>query len=56
VRPIHAKAMPVILASEADCETWLTGSVEDALALQKPAPGDLLKIVAKGSRTDDVAA
>ena len=56
VRPIHAKAMPVILSSQDDCETWLTGTVEDALALQQPAPDDLLKSVAKGSRTDDVAA
>jgi putative SOS response-associated peptidase YedK len=56
VRPIHAKAMPLILTSEADCETWLTGPVEDALALQLPAPDDLLRIVATGSRTDAVAA
>jgi len=56
VRPIHAKAMPVILTSEAECETWLTGAVEDALALQLPAPDDLLRIVATGSRTDAVAA
>jgi putative SOS response-associated peptidase YedK len=56
VRPIHAKAMPVILTSEADCETWLTGVVEDALALQKPAADDLLRIVATGSKTDAVAA
>jgi putative SOS response-associated peptidase YedK len=56
VRPIHAKAMPVILTSEGDCETWLTGPVEDALALQLPAPDDLLQIVATGSRTDPVAA
>ena len=48
--------MPVILTSEADCETWLTGAVEDALALQLPAPDDLLQIVATGSRTDPVAA
>jgi putative SOS response-associated peptidase YedK len=56
VRPIHAKAMPVILASEVECETWLTGSVDDALALQMPAPNDLLTIVATDSKTDPVAA
>jgi putative SOS response-associated peptidase YedK len=55
VRPIHAKAMPVILASEEDCETWLTGPVEDALALQKPAPDDLLEVVATRSKTDSGA-
>jgi putative SOS response-associated peptidase YedK len=48
--------MPVILTSEEDCETWLTGSDEDALALQTPAPDDLLQIVATGSKTDAVPA
>ena len=56
VRPIHAKAMPVILASEENCETWLTGSVEDALALQEPAADDLLRIVATGAKSDPIAA
>ncbi len=56
VRPIHAKAMPVILASEEDCETWFTGSAEDVLAVQKPAPDDLLRIVATGSMSDPMAA
>jgi hypothetical protein len=52
VAPIHAKGMPVILAIEEDCETWLTGSVEDALALQQPATDDLLQIVATGAKSD----
>jgi putative SOS response-associated peptidase YedK len=43
VAPIHPKAMPVILARE-DHDAWLTGSVEEALALQKPAPDELLKL------------
>jgi putative SOS response-associated peptidase YedK len=38
VRPIHAKAMPVVLATEAERETWLEAPVEEALALQKPSP------------------
>ena len=56
VRPIHAKAIPVILASEEDCETEFTGSAEDALALQRPAPDDLLRIAATGSKSDPMAA
>ena len=56
VAPIHAKAMPVVLATEDDCETWLTAPVEDALALQRPAPDDLLRIVATGSRSDAIPA
>jgi putative SOS response-associated peptidase YedK len=37
VEPIHEKAMPVMLMTTADVEQWLR-SVEDALAMQKPAP------------------
>jgi putative SOS response-associated peptidase YedK len=51
VRPIHAKAMPVILTG-ADCDTWLEGETAEALALQRPAPVELLRIVATGKRTD----
>jgi putative SOS response-associated peptidase YedK len=35
--PTHDKAMPVMLLTAADIEQWLTGSAEEALALQKPA-------------------
>ena len=35
VAPIHPKAMPVIL-DRADWDQWLTGSVEEALELQRP--------------------
>src|ERR1700730_3585662 len=34
VAPIHPKAMPVLLLTEQDRETWLTGGVKQALALQ----------------------
>lgn len=56
VAPVHAKAMPVILSSEDDCETWLTAPAEEALALQQPAPDDLLQIVATGAKSDPIAA
>ena len=36
VRPVHAKAMPVVLADEAAWDQWLTGSTEEALELQRP--------------------
>jgi putative SOS response-associated peptidase YedK len=52
VAPIHAKAMPVVLTTEDDCETWLTAPLEEALALQQPAPNDLLRIVATGAKSD----
>jgi putative SOS response-associated peptidase YedK len=33
-------------------ETWLTAPAEQALALQKPAPNDALRIIAIGKRED----
>jgi putative SOS response-associated peptidase YedK len=44
VAPIHQKAMPVILTSSDEVETWLTAPWEDARALQRPLPDHLLKI------------
>jgi putative SOS response-associated peptidase YedK len=51
VRPIHAKAMPVILTGE-DCETWLTGTASEALGLQRPFEDGDLSIIASGARDD----
>ena len=42
---IHPKAMPVILRTQKEFDLWLTGSAEDAMALQKPLPDDALEIV-----------
>ena len=39
VAPIHSKAMIAVL-EEADWDRWLTGSYEDAIALQRPHPAD----------------
>lgn len=44
VRPVHAKAMPVILARE-DYERWLTTDFKGACALQKPFPAERMQIV-----------
>jgi putative SOS response-associated peptidase YedK len=52
VAPVHPKAMPVLLLTEADRETWLTGPLEDALALQRPARNIALKVVATGQKQD----
>jgi putative SOS response-associated peptidase YedK len=54
VKPIHSKAMPVILTGAA-CDAWLSAPVEEALALQKPAPDGLLRLVAGGDKTGDPA-
>jgi putative SOS response-associated peptidase YedK len=52
VAPVHPKAMPVLLLDEAARETWLTGAVDAALALQRPAPHGALRIVATGQKAD----
>lgn len=52
VAPVHAKAMPVILTTQAEIEIWLTAPVEEALKLQRPLPRAMLKIVATGSKQD----
>jgi putative SOS response-associated peptidase YedK len=54
VRPIHAKAMPVILTG-ADCDLWLEGETAEALVLQRPFPADRLRIVSIGPKQDGVA-
>jgi putative SOS response-associated peptidase YedK len=51
VLPVHQKAMPVIL-TEDTWDAWLELPVEEALKLQKPAPADLLSIVARGEKRD----
>ena len=56
VRPIHAKAMPVILTSHAECDRWLTSPTPDPLELQRPLPNEVLQIVAIGEREDALAA
>jgi putative SOS response-associated peptidase YedK len=56
VRPIHAKAMPVVLSTTEEFDTWLEGSVDDAIALQKPLASELLRIVALERYRDAVAA
>jgi putative SOS response-associated peptidase YedK len=53
VAAIHPKAMPVILTSTAEVETWLAAPIGEALTLQRPLPDGALKIVARGDRTGD---
>jgi putative SOS response-associated peptidase YedK len=56
VGPIHPKAMPVILTNEDEIETWMSAPPQEALRLQRPLPDDALRIVARGERSDDIAA
>jgi putative SOS response-associated peptidase YedK len=52
VGAIHPKAMPVILRSAEEIETWLTQPAEEALKLQRPLPDGALRIVARGTKED----
>ena len=51
VRPIHAKAMPVILTRE-NWDSWLDGESEQALSLARPLANEAIRIVATGKRED----
>ena len=55
VGAIHPKAMPVILTTPEEIETWMTAPAEEALKLQRPLPDGELKIVATGERKDEAA-
>ena len=55
VGAIHPKAMPVILTTPAEIETWMTAPGEEALALQRPLPDGVLRIVLTGERKDEAA-
>ena len=55
VRPIHPKAMPVLLTTPEEGDAWLDGSLDEALALQRPLPDGTLEIVARGRRADGTA-
>ena len=55
VAPIHPKAMPVILTTPDEFDRWLEADTLDALKLQRPLPGDALRIVAKGEKEDPPA-
>ena len=53
VAPVHPKAMPVILTTQVEIDTWMAAPAEVALQLQRPLPDDTLTIVARGERKDE---
>jgi putative SOS response-associated peptidase YedK len=52
VGPIHPKAMPVILTTADEVDTWLSAPTPEAMVLQRPLADDALRIVATGERQD----
>jgi putative SOS response-associated peptidase YedK len=56
VGAIHPKAMPVMLTTPEEVETWMTAPPEEALKLQRPLPDGALRIVARGLKEDTLAS
>lgn len=56
VGAIHPKAMPVILTTPDEVETWMTSPVDEALKLQRPLQDSALQIVARGVKEDPAPA
>ena len=56
VRPVHPSAMPVVLHTQEDWETWLVGSADEAAELQRPLPDSHLEIAFIGGKEDSAGA
>jgi putative SOS response-associated peptidase YedK len=52
VKSIHPKAMPVILTTAEEIETWMTAPANVALELQRPLKDDISQVVARGTKQD----
>jgi putative SOS response-associated peptidase YedK len=48
--------MPVLLATEAEHEQWLSGSPTEALSLIRSYDADQMRIVQKGTEKEDLLA
>ncbi|MBE7182927.1 MAG: SOS response-associated peptidase [Methylobacterium mesophilicum] len=53
VKPIHPKAMPVLLTTPDEVRHWLEAPAKEALTLQRPLPDETLKIIGRGELGTD---
>lgn len=53
VGAFHPKAMPVILRTSEEIDTWMTAPTPVALALQRPLTDEELIVVRRGDKKDD---
>ena len=52
VGSVHTKAMPVILTTQEEIDTWMTAPAGIALQLQRPLANDELTIVVRDAKAD----
>jgi putative SOS response-associated peptidase YedK len=53
---INHERMPVLLSTDEQCDTWLSGSTREAFALARSFPAEMMRIVQSGPDKEDMRA